>query len=29
VKWLDPKPVTYSKPNPDSIDFKGYLVGYH
>jgi len=29
VKWLDPKPVTYSKPNPDSIDFKGHLMGYH
>jgi hypothetical protein len=29
VKWLDPKPISYSKPNPDLIDFKGYLVGYH
>ncbi|MGA2986251.1 MAG: hypothetical protein ABSG32_20795 [Terriglobia bacterium] len=29
VKWLDPKPITYQKPNPDSIDFTGYLVGYH
>jgi len=29
VKWLDPKPVTYRKPNPESFDFKGYLVGYH
>lgn len=26
VKWLDPKPITYRKANPDSIDFKGYLV---
>jgi hypothetical protein len=29
VKWLDPKPIAYQKPNPDAIDFKGYLVGYH
>jgi hypothetical protein len=29
VKWLDPKPITYQKPNPDAVDFKGYLVGYH
>jgi hypothetical protein len=29
VKWLDPKPITYQHPNPDTIDFKGYLVGYH
>ena len=29
VKWLDPKPITYRKPNPESIDFRGYLVGYH
>lgn len=29
VKWLDPKPITYRNPNPESIDFKGYLVGYH
>ncbi len=29
VKWLDPKPITYRKPNSESIDFKGYLVGYH
>lgn len=29
VKWLNPKPITYRNPNPESIDFKGYLVGYH
>jgi hypothetical protein len=29
VKWLDPKPITYRKPTSESIDFKGYLVGYH
>jgi hypothetical protein len=29
VKWLDPKPITYQKPDPDSIDFRGYLAGYH
>jgi len=29
VKWLDPKPITYSKPNPEAVDFKGYLTGYH
>jgi len=29
VAWLEPKPITYQNPNPDSIDFKGYLVGYH
>lgn len=25
VEWLDPKPITYRKPDPDSIDFQGYL----
>jgi hypothetical protein len=29
LKWLDPKPLPYRKPNPESLDFKGYLVGYH
>ena len=29
VNWLNPKPITYRNPNPDTIDFKGYLVGYH
>ncbi len=29
VKWLNPKPITYRNPNPESIDFKSYLVGYH
>jgi len=28
VKWLDPKPVTYSKPNPESIDPKMYQAGH-
>lgn len=26
IQWLDPKPITYSKPDPQSIDFKGYLT---
>ncbi len=26
VEWLDPKPITYQKQDPQSIDFKGYLV---
>jgi hypothetical protein len=25
VQWLDPKPITYRKPDPQSVDFKGYL----
>jgi hypothetical protein len=25
VEWLDPKPITYRKPDPQSIDFRGYL----
>jgi hypothetical protein len=25
VQWLDPKPITYPKPDPASVDFKGYL----
>lgn len=25
VPWLDPKPITYRKPDPQTIDFKGYL----
>jgi len=29
VNWLDPKPITYRKPNPESSEFKGYIVGYH
>ena len=28
VAWLDPKPITYQKREPQSIDFKGYLVDY-
>jgi len=28
VRWLDPKPMTYRKLNPLSIDFKGYLVSH-
>ncbi len=28
VEWLDPKPVTYQKRDPQSIDFKDYLVDY-
>jgi hypothetical protein len=26
VEWLDPKPVTYQKRDPQTIDFKDYLV---
>ena len=29
VKWLNPKPISYRNPNPESIDFKGYLAGHH
>ena len=25
VQWLDPKPITYRKPDPQAIDFIGYL----
>jgi hypothetical protein len=25
VEWLDPKPITYQKLDPQSVDFKGYL----
>jgi len=25
VEWLDPKPITYRNPDPQSIDFRGYL----
>ncbi len=25
VQWLDPKPITYQKLDPQTIDFKGYL----
>ena len=25
VQWLDPKPITYRKLDPASVDFKGYL----
>jgi hypothetical protein len=25
VEWLDPKPITYQKRDPQTIDFKGYL----
>jgi hypothetical protein len=25
VQWLDPKPITYQKLDPESVDFKGYL----
>jgi hypothetical protein len=29
VEWLDPKPLTYRKPDPQTVDFKGYLSEYH
>ena len=25
VEWLDPKPITYRNPDPQSMDFRGYL----
>src|SRR5262245_4314381 len=25
VEWLDPRPITYRRSDPDSIDFRGYL----
>src|SRR5262245_32272015 len=28
VGWLDPKPVTYQKRDPEAVDFKGYLLDY-
>ena len=29
VEWLDPKPITYQKLDPQSVDFKGYLQDSH
>jgi len=29
VEWLDPKPITYQKRDPESVDFKGYLQDSH
>jgi hypothetical protein len=29
VELLNPKPITYSNPDAASLDFKGYLQGYH
>jgi hypothetical protein len=29
VNWLDPKPITYQKLDPEKVDFHGYLKGYH
>ena len=28
VEWLDPKPITYQKRDPQSVDFKGYLSDF-
>lgn len=28
VEWLDPKPLPYLNPDPQTVDFKGYLQGY-
>ena len=25
VDWLDPRPITYREPDPNSVDFRGYL----
>jgi hypothetical protein len=27
AQWLDPRPVTYRRPDPDSVDFRRYLPG--
>src|SRR5262249_41017712 len=27
VEWLDPKPITYRRSDPDSLDFRSYLRG--
>jgi hypothetical protein len=27
VEWLDPKPITYRRSDPDSVDFREYLPG--
>jgi hypothetical protein len=27
VEWLDPKPITYQKRDPQTVDFTGYLSG--
>jgi hypothetical protein len=27
VEWLDPRPITYRRSDPDSVDFRGYLPG--
>ena len=29
VEWLDPKPTTYQKLDPQSVDFTGYLQDFH
>ena len=29
VEWLEPKPITYQKLDPQSVDFRGYLQGSH
>jgi hypothetical protein len=29
VQWLDPKPIPYQQPEQQSINFEGYLRGYH
>ena len=26
VEWFEPKPITYQKREPQSVDFSGYLV---
>jgi hypothetical protein len=28
VEWLHPKPITYQKIDPQSVDFKGYLSNF-
>ena len=28
VEWLDPKPITYQKRDPESDDFKGYMMDH-
>jgi hypothetical protein len=28
VEWLDPKPITYQKRDPEPDDFKGYMMDH-
>ena len=28
IEWLEPKPISYSDPTTQQINFKGYLPGF-